>query len=255
MTLPYKLSDMRNKDLQILPTIERAVEIYATKPEVTHQEVADLVGINFKTLMRIRRDPNFWAQVYDYYMATFEGDVVDVLKAAVREAKAGNVQAQRLVLEHSGKLQKNINITIDSPFERWMKEVKGDVNVQDAEILDNIPELDGLPPRTADNSPFRAKEELNKLRITTNKTKTNKKRAEQRKESRKWIKRAKVVGVDQLPARRPTPGQKKAWEKEIIQKENQASKLLQEQAGNNKTPCKPKTQKQGSPKTPTPPSS
>ena len=137
MTLLFKLSDMRTKGLQILPTIERAVEIYATEPEVTHQQVAERVGINIKTLMRIRRDPNFWAQVYDHYMITFEGDVVNVLKAAVREANAGNVQAQRLVLEHSGKLQKNINVTISSPFENWLKEVLG-IDVEEAEIFDDF---------------------------------------------------------------------------------------------------------------------
>ena len=228
MTFPFKLCDMRNKGLQILPTIERAVEIYATDPEVTHQQVADMVGINIKTLMRIRRDPNFWAKVYDHYMTTFEGDVVNVLKAAVREATAGNVQAQRLVLEHSGKLQKNINITIDSPFEKWMAKLEGGVEITDAEIVDNIPEFSELPPRTADNSPLRAKEELNKLRNSTKKAKTNKKRAEQRKESRVWLKRAKAVGVEKLPARRPTPGQKKKWEEEIIAKEKAASAHQQE---------------------------
>ena len=228
MTFPSKLSDMRTKGLQILPTIERAVEIYATEPEVTHQQVADRVGINFKTLMKIRRDPNFWAKVYDHYMVAFEGDVVNVLKAAVREATAGNVQAQRLVLEHSGKLQKNINITIDSPFEKWMAKLEGGVDVVDAEIVDDIPEFSELPPRTADNSPLRAKEELNKLQNSTKKAKTNKRRAEQRKESRMWLKRAKVVGIEKLPARRPTPGQKKAWQEKIISKEKQASKSQKE---------------------------
>ena len=224
MTSPFKLSDMRNKELQILPAIERAVEIYATNPEVTHQQVADMIGVNCKTLMRIRRDPNFWSQVYDHYMVTFEGDVVNVLKAAVREANAGNVQAQRLVLEHSGKLQKNINVTISSPFENWLKEVKG-IDVEDAEIIDDFGEL---PPRTADNSPFRAKEELNKLQKSTKKAKTNKKRADQRKESRKWLNRAKAVGIDKLPARRPTHGQKKKWKDSIILKEKQASKSKKE---------------------------
>ena len=214
---------MRNKALQILPTIERAVEIYATEPEGTHQQVADTLGINFKTLMKIRRDPNFWAKVYDHYMVTFEGDVVNVLKAAVREATAGNVQAQRLVLEHSGKLQKNINVTISSPFEKWMEKIEGGVDVVDAEIIDNIPEFSELPPRTADNNPLRAKEELNKLQNSTKKANTNKKRADQRKESRKWLKRAKAVGIEKLPARRPTPGQKKAWQESIIAKEKQAS--------------------------------
>ena len=214
---------MRNKALQILPTIERAVEIYATEPEVTHQQVADKLGINFKTLMKIRRDPNFWAKVYDHYMVTFEGDVVNVLKATVREATAGNVQAQRLVLEHSGKLQKNINITIDSPFEKWMAKLEGGVEITDAEGIEDMPEFSELPPRTADNSPFRAKEELNKLQNTVNKAKVSKNRNELRREQYKWVKRAEAVGVEMLKAKRPTPGQKKAWQEKIIKLEKKAS--------------------------------
>ena len=214
---------MRNKALQILPTIERAVEIYATEPEVTHQQVADKLGINFKTLMKIRRDPNFWAKVYDHYMITFEGDVVNVLKATVREATAGNVQAQRLVLEHSGKLQKNINITIDSPFEKWMAKLEGGVEITDAEVIEDMPEFSELPPRTADNSPFRAKEELNKLQNSVNKAKTSKNRNELRREQYKWVKRAEAVGVKKLSAKRPTPGQKKAWQEKIIAAEKKAS--------------------------------
>ena len=219
---------MRNKALQILPTIERAVEIYATEPEVTHQQVADTLGINFKTLMKIRRDPNFWAKVYDHYMVTFEGDVVNVLKATVREATAGNVQAQRLVLEHSGKLQKNINITIDSPFEKWMAKLEGGVEITDAEVIEDMPEFSELPPRTADNSPFKAKEELNKLQNSVNKAKTSKNRNELRREQYKWVKRAEAVGVKKLKAKRPTPGQKKAWQEKIIAKEKQASQSQQE---------------------------
>ena len=213
---------MRNKALQILPAIERAVEIYATEPEVTHQQVADKLGINVKTLMKIRRDPNFWAKVYDHYMITFEGDVVNVLKATVREATAGNVQAQRLVLEHSGKLQKNINITIDSPFEKWMAKLEGGVEITDAEVIEDMPEFSELPPRTADNSPFKAKEELNKLQNSVNKAKVSKNRNKVRREQYKWVKRAEAVGVKKLSAKRPTPYQKKAWQESIIAKEKQA---------------------------------
>ena len=173
--------------------------------------------------MKIRRDPNFWAKVYDHYMVTFEGDVVNVLKATVREATAGNVQAQRLVLEHSGKLQKNINITIDSPFEKWMAKLEGGVEITDAEVIEDMPEFSELPPRTADNSPFKAKEELNKLQNSVNKAKTSKNRNELRREQYKWVKRAEAVGVKKLSAKRPTPGQKKAWQEKIIAKEKQAS--------------------------------
>ena len=173
--------------------------------------------------MRIRRDPNFWAKVYEHYMVTFEGDVVNVLKATVREATAGNVQAQRLVLEHSGKLQKNINITIDSPFEKWMAKLEGGVEITDAEVIEDMPDFSELPPRTADNSPFKAKEELNKLQNSVNKAKVSKNRNELRREQYKWVKRAEAVGVIPLKAKRPTPGQKKAWQESIIKLEKKAS--------------------------------
>ena len=223
---------MRNKSLQIIAAVDKAVEIYATNPEITHQKVADMVGVNFKTLCKIRRDPNFWSRVYDYYMTTFEGDVVGVLKAAVREALAGNVQAQRLVLEHSGKLQKNINITIDSPFEKWLKKSDDDMevpNIEDAEIIeDDIPDFSELPERTATNNHLEIHKERLKLQNLPKKVKSNKKRNELRREQHKWLKRAKAVGIDPLPSRRPTAGQKKAWHDSIISAEKKASQDPQE---------------------------
>ena len=246
-----KLSPMRTKELRLLSTEDKAIEIYASQPEITHKEVAETLGINIKTLRRLRRTPDFWQKYYNYYMVTFEGDVVDCLKAAVREGKAGNVQAIKLVLEHSGKMVGGAGKTL-SPFEQWfMNKVEGikKEEPEEAEIMDEFIEL---PPRTADNSPERAKEELNKLNSAMNKAKSIKNRNKARRELYKWQKRAKLAGVDPLPARRPTPGQRKAWEKEIIRKENQLLQRSQEQAGNNKTPYKPKTQKQENPKIPTP---
>ena len=114
-----------SRELAYRPMVEKAIEIYAKNPDVEHKAVAEMLGVSDKVLLRIRRSSDFWAKVYDYYMVTFEGDVVGVLKSMVREAKAGNVQAGRLVLEHSGKLQKNINVTVNSPYEKWLNKVKG----------------------------------------------------------------------------------------------------------------------------------
>ena len=201
-----------------------ALEYLIDNPTASQREVATYSGVTQGTISNWYKDPGFVETFYDRYMVVYNSKLPSVLDSMVNEAITGNVQAGRLVLEHSGKLQKNINVTISSPFENWLKEVKG-IDVEDAEIIDDFGEL---PPRTADNSPLRAKEELNKLRNGVNKAKTNKKRAEQRKESRKWLKRAKAVGVDKLPARRPTPGQKKKWKDSIILKEKQASKSKKE---------------------------
>ena len=90
--------------------ISRAIELYATIPNIKHKEVALEIGISGKQLMRLRRDADFWRKVYNKYMVAYEGDLISVLNSMIREAKAGNVQAGRLVLEHSGKLQKKINV-------------------------------------------------------------------------------------------------------------------------------------------------
>ena len=182
---------MRTKELQVLASMDKAVEIYATNPEITHKEVAEMIGVGFNTLKKFRRDPNFWSKVYDYYMTTFERDVVGVLKAAVREAMAGNVQAQRLVLEHSGKLQKNINITIDSPFEKWLKKSDDGMevlnNVEDAEIVEDMPEFEELPPRTADNNHLNTYKERIKLQKLPKKVKSKANRNKLKREQYKWL--------------------------------------------------------------------
>ena len=219
----FKLYTMRTKELQLVSTEDKAIELYANQPEITHIEVADTLGINIKTLRKLRRTPDFWQKYYNYYMVTFEGDVVDCLKAAVREGKAGNVQAIKLVLEHSGKLVSGGNPTL-SPFEQWfMSKVEGIKNKEpeEAEVVDEFIEL---PPRTADNSPEKAKKELTELHSAMNKAKSKKKWNKDRREQYKWQKRAKEVGVKPLSARRPTPGQKKKWRDSIILKEKQASK-------------------------------
>ena len=206
-------------------TIDRAVELYALTPNAVHKEISEELGISSKQLLKLRREPKFWADVYDRYMITFEGDIPDVLRAAVREAKAGNVQAQRLVLEHSGKLQKHLSITIKSPWELWVasknnqleptqeinQRSKSSIDIQDAEIV-----TDKLPDRTADNSPQKAHDDFIKLDKAM-----KKKQAwnERRRELYEWQVRARAVEVAPLPAKRPTPGQRKQWENTIIEKE------------------------------------
>ena len=215
------------RESALKPVYDKAVQVYATTPEVNHQDVAVMLGVSENTLYKLRRDPNFWAKVYDYYMVSFEGDVVDVLRAMLREAKAGNVQAGRLVLEHSGKLQKNINITIDSPFEKWMAKVEGGVGITDAEIADDIQaipdDFSDLPPRSDDKGTWKARNDHLAVKNATTREESRIRRNEARKIMRSWLKRAKLANVDPLPARRPTPGQRKAWEKEIIAAEKQAS--------------------------------
>ena len=175
--------------------VDKAVQIYAGNPMIQHQEVAKMLDISEKKLRKLRRESEFHQKVYDYYMVTFETDVVAVLKAMVREAVAGNTTAGRIVLEHSGKLAKNININFPSPYDQWLSKRFGE-EIEDAEVV-----VDELQPPVK--------------KLTKNNTDWN----ARRRELHKWKKRAKAVGIEQLPARRPTPGQRKEWEDSIVKAE------------------------------------
>ena len=183
-------------------TVSRIVEIYATSPNIEHQAVAKEVGISEKSLRKLRRSPDFNRRIYDSFMISYEGELLDVIRAMVKEAKAGNIQAGRLVLEHGNKLQKNINVNVTSPFDRWLvfEESKNALNSMDGEII-----VDELPEKTDEPS-----------------ERDLKKRAEwnnRRKELRSWTVRAKKVGIEPLPPKRPKKSERLEWEQSIIQAE------------------------------------
>ena len=94
-----------------------------------------------------------------------------VLNSMIREAVEGNVQAGRLVLEHSGKLVKNINVTVDSPFEKFLKAEQ----IDDAEIIDADSEevsniIETLPERNPENDKPKKREIKEKKAVRANKT-------------------------------------------------------------------------------------
>ena len=197
-----KLSTMK----KLNPILEkRAVDLYAHTPNIKHSEVAKQLEISDKTLLKLRKDGNFWDRVYSTFMQSFEGELPDILRAMCREAKAGNQMAARLVLEHSGKLQKNIHVTIASPFEQWLAKSENN-QIEEAEIV-----LDKLPQKTAENAPKKAHNDF----IELEKKAWNKRR----RELHSWNKRAKAVNIDPLPARRPTPGQREEWQESIVKAE------------------------------------
>ena len=202
---------------------ERAVELFATNPDIEAKRVAELLDVTPQIVYEFRRDPNFHMQVQDRFMAELENDIPSMVSALKREVLAGNVQATRLMFEYMNKLQKNINITIDSPFESWMKK-EGFGDVTDAEIIEDMPEFKELPPRTANNNHLETHKERLRVQNAPNKDKSVKNRNKARREQYKWLKRAKAVGIKKLAGKRPTSGQKKAWVDKIIAAEKKASK-------------------------------
>tara|TARA_R100000995_G_scaffold80289_1_gene51981 strand:+ start:630 stop:1259 length:630 start_codon:yes stop_codon:yes gene_type:complete len=189
-----------------------AIELFALNPAMTAKEVAAKVGVSDICVAKWRQDPNFIDKIYERYMTEFGSQLPAVINAMVREAKHGNVQAARLVLEHSGKLVKNVNITIDSPFEKFLKSD----DIQDAEIVevfDDVVIPEDLPERKPSKT---VKEEKIVLKKIIDKEKKKKSRNEMRKEWYAWKKRAEAVGIKPLSAKRPTKGQRKEWELSII---------------------------------------
>ena len=200
-----------------------AIELFGLNPNITVAEVASAIKVPKNTVSYWRQDTNFLEACYDRYMLEFGSQLPSVLSAMIREAQAGNVQAGRLVLEHSGKLVKNINVTIDSPFEKFLKSVPDAEVVDDAEIIEAADSVDfsdiDLPERKVENQVKRIKEE----NISNTKAiEAEKKRLEynqKQKEWYKWRKRAEAAGVKPLKSRRPTPAQRQEWQNKIIKAE------------------------------------
>ena len=188
--------------------VNKAVDIYATTPNVQHNFVADELGISYKTLLKLRKDADFWKKVWDTYLVTYEADVLDVCRAMVREALAGNTSAGRLVLEHSGKLHKNIHITISSPFEQYLESQQGKQLEPSKEIIE------------AEVVPERIQQEFNHIDSELVKKKAV---LEKRRELYSWSRRAEAVGIAPMPPRRPTKGQRLDWEMSIIRAEDEQS--------------------------------
>ena len=196
--------------------INRAVEIYATQPNVHHKDVANELGINPKTLKKLRSDANFWKQVYDYFMVSYEGEIIDVVRAMLREAKAGNTSAGRLVMENSGKLKQHLNIRITSPYEQWMSS-QGKQLEPSKELLTL---QNGVSPSIQNAEIIEPSEDVKAdIDVMDKKLIKKKKWLQRRRELHRWFKRAEAVGIAPMPARRPTKGQRLAWEESIIQSE------------------------------------
>ena len=206
---------MQTTPAQRKPHKVLSIELFALNPAITVKEVASKVGVSDICVAKWRQDPMFIDKIYERYMTEFGSQLPAVINAMVREAKHGNVQAARLVLEHSGKLVKNVNITIDSPFEKFLKSD----DIQDAEIVevfDDVVIPEDLPERkpskTIKQEKVALKSEIEKDRYD-NKKKT---RNDMRKEWYRWKKRAEAVGIKPLSAKRPTKGQRKEWEESIV---------------------------------------
>ena len=184
------------------PEKSLAIDILVTSPEASIQNVADKAGVTTATIRNWFKDPEFVEVFYQKYMVTFGARLPNVLNSMVREAEAGNVQAGRLVLEHSGKLIKRVEVNNhQSPFEKFLNtQVPEDAEIIEYDEIEVLPQRPILPDKPVD-------EKKNKLK--------NKKR----REARKWRERAEAVGIEPPKQGRQTPAQRKQWQEKIAKRE------------------------------------
>ena len=193
---------------KLKPAMGIAIDMMVTDPEAKIKDVAEESGVAVSTLNRWMKDPEFVEVFYQKYMVTFGAKLPKILNSMIREAEAGNVQAGRLVLEHSGKLIKRVEVANHkSPFEKFLTTQ----DTQEVEVLDADYEVMPQRPIVPDK-PVTKTELTQKQRALDRKNK-------KRREARRWRERAERVGVSPPKKGRQTPAQRKAWQEQIIKRE------------------------------------
>jgi len=193
---------------KLKPSMGIAIDMLVTDPEAKIKDVAEKSGVTSATIHNWLKDPEFVEVFYQKYMVTFGAKLPNILNSMIREAEAGNVQAGRLVLEHSGKLIKRVEVANHkSPFEKFLTtQDSREVEVFDAdyEVMPQRPVVPDTPP---------TKTEL------TQKQKAVDKKNKKRREARRWRERAEKAGLSRPKQGRQTPAQRKAWQEQIIKRE------------------------------------
>ena len=215
------------------PNMALAIELYASDPMITLKEMSIQCGVDKKTIQRWMRNPDFLDNLYKRYMEVAGVELPGVIQATIEEAKRGNVQAARLVLEHFGKLENRIKIQVESNFEKFMKVDSDDVEFteiddEDSEMFDKVADhlIDKkieLPERDNSNDFPRKREKSEKNRLEMARYSQIKKDKEAKAQHNAYEirKRAKKVGLDLLPSGRHSKSARDEWMKKLIELENE----------------------------------
>jgi len=208
-----------------------AIDLLIHNPELNKKQIAEKLQVSPRTIHSWFADDRFVDMYYKKYMISFNAKLPMVLNSMIREAVEGNVQAGRLVLEHSGKLVKNINVTVDSPFEKFLKAEEIDAeDIIDAEseevqeIVETLPERNPVndKPKKRDIKEKKAVDQIKK-----GKKPYRQKRREDRASRYAILQRAKKVGLDPLPSRRPTNSERRKWLEKLAELEAKQDRTLQ----------------------------
>ena len=210
--------------------ITAAIDIFASNPGIKYKDVSARLGISNTTMTNWMHSPVIVEKIYKRYMELAGNELPAVVQAIIEEAKLGNVNAARLVLEHFGKLENKIKVQVESNFEKFMK---GDdteeaeffeVTEGQEEVLEVLSDSNiKLPERHSSNDSPKARDEFEKNRLKYKINKTQKDEEEIKRQSQRYLirKRAKAVGLDLLPPGRHTKTARDLWMKKLIQLESE----------------------------------
>tara|TARA_Y100000401_G_scaffold111996_1_gene110882 strand:+ start:2298 stop:3005 length:708 start_codon:yes stop_codon:yes gene_type:complete len=213
---------------------KRVIETYCKSPHISMKELAINSNIAYPTLMKWMHDPVFIDQIYKRYMEVAGIELPNVISAMIREAKTGNVQAGRLVLEHFGKLENKIKIQVESPFEKFVK--AKEIQAEEAEYIEeDDTEMDSdnrdfinklyvesedtistLPKRDTESKTKREAREKQQIEYQTQKE-IKKARYSSNSQTRYQLrKRAKAVGLPLMTTSgRPLKSEREEWLREL----------------------------------------
>ena len=206
----------------------QAVDLKALAPNTTIDTMAKKVGVHRNTIANWLDNPAFNEAIYDKFMEVSGHKLPAVLDAMIREAMEGSVPAATLILKHFGKLQDQVTIKIDSPFEKFLK--LGEIQNGDfteGRIVETVKEIgvtEELPPRNEENDKpkFRHLKQRKRLEGTERLAYKRLKENERIRTARQRRNRAKKVGLELLPSGRQPSHVRKKWIRKLERMERQA---------------------------------
>ena len=204
-----------------------AIELLSKNPSLHQKTLASKIGVDERTIRNWLGDPDFIDEIYKRYMEVSGIELPSVIKAMIEEAKMGNVQAGRLILEHFGKLEHRIKVQVESPFEKFMRmdgedaefvDMSGE-EVDDMDLVSKVMDMEDieLPERDiANNSPrLREKNEKKTLKKSVIKKIKKEKVKKQLNNAYRLRKRAEAVGLKLLGSGRQSKGAREKWLQEL----------------------------------------
>ena len=200
-----------------------AIELISTNPSIHQKTIASKIGVDERTVRNWLSDPDFIDEIYKRYMEVSGIELPAVIKSMIEEAKMGNVQAGRIILEHFGKLETSVKVQVESPFEKFMRmdgeEAEfvdiSDKEKEDMDLVSKVMDMEDieLPERDiANSSPrLREKNEKKTLKESTIKQIKKEKVKRQLNNAYRLRKRAEAVGLKLLGAGRQSKGARDKW--------------------------------------------